>query len=282
VTDYERIEKTIRYLARHFRDQPSLATLAKEAGLSESHFHRLFTRWAGTTPKSFLKALTAAHAMELLRASRDVLSASFEAGLSGPGRLHDLLVSVEAVTPGELRSSGAGIEIAYGVHATPFGECLLGLTSRGVCHLAFLGEEGSARAVEELRAKWPNASLVERPRATAPVMRKIFAARGRRRLSVLMKGSAFQLKVWQALLRIPPGHVGSYGTLARAVGARGAARAVGSAVGSNSIAFLIPCHRVIRETGDFGQYRWTPERKQALLAWEYALREGGRRAAGGK
>ena len=246
MTDYERVEKVIRYLEAHCRQQPRLEKLARVAGLSESHFHRLFSRWAGTTPKAFLKALTAAHAKQLLRESKDLLNVSLEAGLSGPGRLHDLLVTVEGVTPGEFKARGAGLEIRYGFHATDFGKCLIGVTARGICHLAFTDEKQQKSAFSELEEKWPNASLKLDSRVTARVVSQVFIPKRKNRISVFVSGSPFQLKVWEALLRIPAGQVSSYGDVAVSVGRQGACRAVGTAVGANPIAFLIPCHRVIR------------------------------------
>ncbi len=269
MTDYERVEKVIRYLEAHYLEQPRLESLAKVAGLSEFHFHRLFSRWAGVTPKAFLKFLTAEHAKACLASSADVLGAAMESGLSGPGRLHDLLVSVEAMSPGELKRLGEGLEIRFGFHESPFGTCLIGLTERGVCHLAFCVSK--AEALSELKSRWPKATFVSAPRATAIVLRAIFPrarSRQRRRVSVLLAGTPFQLKVWQALLRVPEGAVVSYSGLAAALHAPKAARAVASAVARNSIAYLIPCHRVIRESGRFGEYRWGGERKRAMVGAE--------------
>ena len=273
MTDYQRIEKVIRYLNEHYRDQPSLVDLARVAGLSEFHFHRLFSRWAGTTPKSFLKFLTTRHAKKLLAESRDLLGASLDSGLSGPSRLHDLFVTVEAMTPGEFKAGGKGVEIHYGFIAGPFGACLLGLTKRGVCHLAFV-DGSEEEGLRELRERWPHAELKQRKAETAKVARQIFGAAAGKGISLHLAGTPFQLKVWEALLSVPPGCLASYSDLAKAVGSPKATRAVGSAVGGNAIAYLIPCHRVIRETGDFGQYRWGRCRKQAVLAWESAATGG--------
>ena len=271
MTEYERIEKIIHYLDAHYLEQPSLKKLAKISGLSESHFHRLFARWAGTTPKSFLKFVTAKHAKELLLCSRDVLSASLESGLSGPGRLHDLMISVEAMTPGEFKSQGEGMEIRYGFHPSPFGVSLIANTKRGICFLSFTekgGKPGQKRSIAQLRKKWPKASLIADQRKTASLMRQIFKNKPGGHISVLLKGSSFQLKVWEALLRVPPGHVLSYADIAKAVGRPRAARAVGTALSKNQLAYLIPCHRVIRETGILGEYRWGQIRKRVLLGWE--------------
>ncbi|MBI3549292.1 MAG: methylated-DNA--[protein]-cysteine S-methyltransferase [Elusimicrobia bacterium] len=268
MNDYSRIERVIRHLDAHHRTQPSLADLARVADVSEFHFHRLFSRWAGITPKGFLKALTSAHAKELLKSSRSVLDAALDAGLSGPGRLHDLLVTVDGVTPGEIKASGAGLEIHYGVHPTPFGPCLIAATPRGVCHLSFIEEE--ARAVRALRREWPAARIVKAQDATAKIVRRAFrtSADPSAPIRTYLIGSPFQLKVWQALLRVPPGRVASYGDVARLVGSPDASRAVGTALATNRVAYLIPCHRVIRETGVFGEYRWGAPRKRAILAWE--------------
>jgi AraC family transcriptional regulator of adaptative response/methylated-DNA-[protein]-cysteine methyltransferase len=272
-SDYARIEKVIQYLEAHQREQPSLADLARKVGLSEFHFHRLFSRWAGTTPKDFLKALTARRARELLRQNHDLLSVSLEAGLSGPGRLHDLLVSVEGMSPGEYKKGGQGLTLRYGVQDSPFGPCLIVLSDRGICALSFV-EPGRMKAqvqaeLARLRGSWPNARFCRDPHAASRAVAKAFAPQGGKSpVSVLALGSPFQLKVWEALLKIPEGQVLSYGALAERVGAPRAARAVGSAVAANPVAVLIPCHRVIRQTGVIGDYRWGNSRKKALLAWE--------------
>jgi AraC family transcriptional regulator of adaptative response/methylated-DNA-[protein]-cysteine methyltransferase len=271
MTDYERIEKVIRYLESHYLEQPDLGALAKIAGLSEFHFHRLFSRWAGITPKAFVKFLTAQHAKALLRSSRGVLEASLDSGLSGPGRLHDLLVSVEAMTPGEFKSYGQGMEVRYGFHPTPFGTCLIAATARGVCRLSFLDRDNPAKRaslIEELRSAWPHADILRRPRSTGRIASKIFDRPRREKLSLFLVGTRFRIKVWEALLRIPPGCVASYQDVARSIGNPRASRAVGSAVSKNPVALLIPCHRVIRETGIVGDYRWGHVRKKAILAWE--------------
>ena len=266
-TDYERIERVIKHLDEHHLAQPSLKDLAHVAGLSESHFQRVFSRWTGTTPKSFVQFLTAQHAKDLLRKSKDILSVSLDSGLSGTSRLHDLMVSLEAVTPGEYKSKGAGVDICYGIHMSPFGLCLIGHTDRGICHLSFI-DSNQEEAIAGLREKWENASFSINRAQTAKTVERIFTRSGRHPLSVLVRGTPFQVKVWEALLRIPEGAVISYEGLAKGVGSPRAARAVGSAVGQNAIAYLIPCHRVIRETGAFGNYRWGEFRKKALLTWE--------------
>jgi AraC family transcriptional regulator of adaptative response/methylated-DNA-[protein]-cysteine methyltransferase len=274
MNDYERIEKVIRHLKKHYVEQPDLRTLAGIARVSEFHFHRLFSRWAGVTPKAFVKFLTAQHAKALLRESQSVLDAALDSGLSGPGRLHDLLVSVDAVSPGEFKSYGAGMEIRYGFHPTPFGTCLIGATTRGICHLSFLAHDSSGRRaaiLREFKSAWPKAAFHYHPQSTRVPASKIFergvAPRGEK-IPVLLVGTPFRLKVWEALLKIPPGRVLSYRDIARSIGNPRACRAVGSAVGANPVAYLIPCHRVIHETGIVGNYRWGPARKLAMLAWE--------------
>jgi AraC family transcriptional regulator of adaptative response/methylated-DNA-[protein]-cysteine methyltransferase len=269
MTDYERIEQIIRYLDTCYREQPTLKELARVAGLSEFHFHRLFARWAGTTPKNFLKALTAEHAKQLLLESKDLLAVSLDAGLSGPSRLHDLMIAVEGMTPGEFKTGGKGVDIWYGIHPTPFGQCLIATTVRGVCHLSFVETASAQASVAELRDRWPKVAIKRSQGDTAPIIAGIFTKSGTRTpSSVFLAGTPFQLKVWKALLAIPEGQLVSYSTLATTIGHPGAARAVGSAVGKNPIAVLIPCHRVIRETGAIGDYHWGTIRKKALLAWE--------------
>jgi AraC family transcriptional regulator of adaptative response/methylated-DNA-[protein]-cysteine methyltransferase len=268
--DYQRVEKAIHFLQAHHRHQPDLAAAARAANLSEFHFQRLFTRWAGISPKRFVQFLTVEHAKRCLTASRAVLDASLDSGLSGPGRLHDLFVTVEAVTPGEFKSRGSGLLIEYEFQPTPFGRCLIGVTSRGVCWLSFL-RGNAAAAVDEMREHWRGAAFARRADAVRPVANRIFAplsAARREPLAALVRGTNFQLRVWSALLRVPPGSVVSYESLAAVIGAGTATRAVGRAVGSNTLAYLIPCHRVIRKTGLPGGYRWGVDRKRALLGWE--------------
>jgi AraC family transcriptional regulator of adaptative response/methylated-DNA-[protein]-cysteine methyltransferase len=272
VTDYERIERAIRYLEANYRRQPDLKELARSAGLSQFHFQRLFRRWAGISPKRFVQYLTAGHAVRLLRESRTNLDAAYDAGLSGGGRLHDLLVNFHAVTPGELKRDGAGLTIQYGFHSSPFGECLIGVTARGICHLGFVPPEGRRAALAELTAEWPRARLEEALRVTAPIARRLFA-RGNGHspeTDLHVPGTNFQIKVWEALLRIPPGSVVSYEDIARRIRAPRAVRAVANAVAHNPVAWLIPCHRVIRKSGALGGYRWGETRKKVLLAWEAA------------
>jgi AraC family transcriptional regulator of adaptative response/methylated-DNA-[protein]-cysteine methyltransferase len=277
--DYRRIEKAIRFLDDNAIRQPDLTEVAAHVGLSEYHFQRLFTRWAGISPKRFLQFLTKENAKALLSRS-SVLTATYEAGLSGPGRLHDLLVHCEAVTPGEYRTKGAGVDIAYGFHPTPFGECLLALTGRGICFLAFVDGERQS-ALEQLRFDWANANLREDPSITNPVVQQIFAprqgphpsSREPRAIVLHLRSTNFQIKVWEALLRLPSGAATSYEALADQVCSGKAARAVGNAVSRNPVAYLIPCHRVLQKAGGFGNYHYGPARKQAILGWEMAHKE---------
>jgi len=273
--DYERIARAIDYLRRHAEDQPDLAVAARHVNLSEHHFQRVFTRWAGVSPKRFLQYLTVEHAKSRLATAHGVLDVAGTVGLSGPGRLHDLFVTLEAMTPGEYKAGGAGLAIQYGAHETPFGRALVAMTARGICGLQFIDDEPAG--IEQLRRQWPIAELRRSPAATAPVAQRLFgplASRPNAALALLVKGSNFQVKVWRALLELPFGSLATYGSIAARIGAPSAARAVGAAVGANPIAWLIPCHRVIRESGALGGYRWGMERKSAMLGWEAARFSG--------
>lgn len=270
--DYARIAQAIRYIDNNSQSQPDLNELAAHVGLSEYHFQRLFTRWAGISPKRFLQFLTRENAKTLLARSGSLLNATYASGLSSPGRLYDLFVQTEAVTPGEYKTRGAGMEIYYGFHPTPFGECLLALTGRGICFLAFVESDRTA-ALEELHHSWANAKLNESPARTAPVVERIFSPTPGIPLSLHLRGTNFQVKVWEALLRMAPGEVTTYQALAEQVGSSNAARAVGNAIAHNPVAYLIPCHRVLQKTGHFGNYRYGPARKKAMLGWEMARAE---------
>jgi AraC family transcriptional regulator of adaptative response/methylated-DNA-[protein]-cysteine methyltransferase len=270
---YTYVAEAIRYLGTNFQRQPSLDELSAHLSVSPYYLQRLFSRWAGISPKRFVQFLTVEHAKQALAGSQSVLDASWESGLSGPGRLHDLFVTVEAVTPGEFKSGGRGLRIAYGFHPSPFGACLLAVTERGICSLAFVDPGREAIELNELRARWPAAMLVEERDATAATLARVFPPDGglpRQPLHLLLKGTNFQVKVWEALLRIPPGALCSYEDVAQAVGQPTAARAVGGAVGSNRIGYLIPCHRVIRKSGIVTNYYWGPVRKRAMIGWEAA------------
>lgn len=268
--DFARIARAIGYLEAHFRAQPRLEDVAAHVHLSEFHFNRLFRRWAGLTPKQYLTAITGTAAREALAGQASVLDAALAVGLSGPGRLHDLVVTVEAMTPGEIKAQGRGTIVRYGFGNTPFGRALFASTPRGLSHLAFVDVGGEADALAELRASAPLATF-ERDDASARVLAlRIWSERDPKNgpLQVAVAGTNFQLKVWQALLRLgAEGHT-NYGELANAIGSAGSSRAVGSAVGANPVAFLIPCHRVLRKSGALGGYRWGEDRKRAMLAWE--------------
>ena len=266
---YQTIAEAIRFLRTHGREQPSLEAVARHVGLSPQHCQRVFSAWVGISPKRFVQFLTKEDAKQLLRRSRDVLSTALESGLSGPGRLHDLMVSCEALTPGQVGALGEGLTIRFGFAPTPLGRILAGMTPRGVCHLVFVEPGKEALAEQALFAEWPKADFQrDSPAARHLAVRVLGALTEPRPLSVLLRGSNFQIKVWEALLRIPSGLAVSYGDLAARAGSPKALRAVGTALAHNRLAVLIPCHRVIRESGDFGQYRWGTERKIALLARE--------------
>jgi AraC family transcriptional regulator of adaptative response/methylated-DNA-[protein]-cysteine methyltransferase len=269
--DYGRVARAIEYLRRNATGQPDLFAAARHVHLSEHHFQRLFTRWAGVSPKRFVQFLTLEHAKACLAATRGVLDLAGAVGLSGPGRLHDLFVTLEAMSPGEYIAGGAGLAIRYGVHESPFGAALVAMTPRGICGLHFV--DGSSEGIERLRRNWPDAELRQDPATTAPVAERIFrplSAPPGRALALLVKGTNFQVKVWRALLELPLGSLATYGDVAARIGAPGSARAVGTAIGANPVAWLIPCHRVIRESGALGGYRWGTERKAAMLGWEAA------------
>lgn len=277
-SDYARVERAIRFLEARAHEQPELARVAAEVGLSEFHFQRLFQRWAGVSPKRFLQYLTLQHAKELLRQSRSLLDASAGVGLSGPSRLHDLFVSLEKMTPGEYKLRARGLTLCHGVEVTPCGPALIALLGQSVAAVLFLASEdeaGEALALEELRARWPGAMLQKSAplvRAAGVALRERMDGRLDRPLALTLKGTPLQLRVWEALLAVPAGHVAAYSDVARLAGAPGAVRAVGTAIGQNALACLIPCHRVLRSTGAFGGYRWGTARKRLLLAREQTAR----------
>lgn len=267
-SDYDVVEAAIRYLESCYADQPGLADVARHVHLSEAHFQRTFRRWAGISPKRFLQFITAGHARRLLTNSASVLDASYAVGLSGGSRLHDLMVNVHAATPGEIKAGGAGITIEYGIHESPFGAAFIAATPRGLCALSFLSATQPDLPLRELRKRWPHAHVTENASATRPFAQAAF--NGNTKLSLFLKGTNFQIRVWEALLRVPPGHAVTYEDIARDIGQPTAMRAVGAAVGQNPIAYLIPCHRVLRKSGVFGEYHWGAPRKKAILAWESA------------
>jgi len=276
MTDYERIEKIIRHVTENYLDQPTLEELASLSGLSISCFHRLFHEWAGVTPKQFLKFLTAEDAKIRLQNSSNVLDTAIDVGLSGPGRLHDLFVTLESATPGEVKSQGAGVTIKWGIAESPFGTCSLGWTDRGLCHLAFREEDTMDSIHPELLSDWSKAQFVRADEEATHFSRMIFAQDGdpNEPLRLRVKATEFQLKVWKALLRIPEGCVCSYAQVASAIGNPRASRAVGTACAASKVGYLIPCHRVIRETGVVEGYRWGNPRKNAILAREAAVALG--------
>ncbi len=269
--DYARIDAAIGYLNARYLDQPGLDAVARHVGLSPYHFQRLFRRWAGISPKRFVQYLTLEHAKRALADSQSVLDAGFDAGLSGPGRLHDLFVTCEAMTPGEYKARAAGLVVRHGVHPSPFGPCLVMATERGVCGLAFVAVDEVETTLAELAAPWTRARLVEDHDVAAGFVARAFApAAGAGPIHLSVRGTNFQIRVWEALLRIPPGRVVSYQALAHHLGKPTAARAVAGAVAANPVSFLIPCHRVIRQSGVVSGYRWGRARKQAMLGWEAA------------
>jgi AraC family transcriptional regulator, regulatory protein of adaptative response / methylated-DNA-[protein]-cysteine methyltransferase len=277
--DYAVVAQAIQYLGQNFQDQPSLDDLAAKLHISPFHLQRVFSRWAGISPKRFVQFLTVDYAKARLLAAQSVLDAAYDAGLSSPGRLHDLFVTVEAVTPGEYKSKGEGLAISVGQHSTPFGECLLAATPRGIVALNFLDPDHTWEvALNELHNTWAAATITLDPGVTAPLAERIFSPQGEKLppLRILVKGTNFQVKVWEALLRIPPGAVCTYADIARTIHSPSAARAVGSAIGANTVAYVIPCHRVIRQGGLVSDYRWGATRKRAIIGWEAAhlLAEG--------
>ncbi len=271
--DYERIEKAIKFIENNFSSQPSLKDIAVHIGLSEYHFQRVFSRWVGISPKRFLQFLTKEYAKQLLENSVNLLDVTYEAGLTSPSRLHDLFVTCEAVTPGEFKTKGEGLTITYGFHASPFGECMLATTDRGICGFSFVKNGNRNRIVSELKYSWENAALVEDPDVSRSLVNQIFNpsfANDSVPLHLILSGTNFQLKVWEALIKIPFGAVVSYEDVAVQIGLPTATRAVGTAVGKNPISFIIPCHRVIRKNAEFGYYGGGLARKKAILGWEAA------------
>lgn len=271
--DYYQIEKLLSYLDQNKTRQPSLEELSAQAGLSPFYLQKIFKRWVGISPKRFLQFLTIDHAKSLLQDSRSVLQASFESGLSGPGRMHDLFVSLEAVTPGEFKSGGDQMVIESGIHDSPFGACCVSVTEKGICGLTFHANNNSREGFDDIQRRWPNANIKINQQKTAPILKTIFGTKrqeSEQPLTLLIKGTNFQIKVWEALINIPSGQLVTYHDIASFIGQPGSSRAVGNAVGANPISYLIPCHRVIKKMGIIGNYHWGPSRKKAILGWEAA------------
>jgi AraC family transcriptional regulator, regulatory protein of adaptative response / methylated-DNA-[protein]-cysteine methyltransferase len=267
--NYQRIEKAISFLEKNFKRQPELDEVAENVNLSPFHFQKIFTDWAGISPKRFLQYLTVDFLKQKLEESKSILEAADDAGLSSQSRVYDLFTTLEAVTPQEYKTKGSGIRINYGFHMTPFGMCLIGVTERGISWLSFLSTEEDPRAsVDEMKLCWHNSVFHEDQRVTKDFIDRIFFNSPGSKLHLFVKGTNFQIRVWEALLRIPSGNVTTYQDVAKSIQNLKAVQAVGSAVGSNHVAFLIPCHRVIRKDGILGEYRWSSARKKAIIGWE--------------
>jgi AraC family transcriptional regulator, regulatory protein of adaptative response / methylated-DNA-[protein]-cysteine methyltransferase len=269
--DYDMVRRSLAFLTENWREQPSLETLAEKSGVSPHHLQRLFTRWAGLSPKAFLQAITIDHARELLRDSASILDTAYEVGLSGPGRLHDLFVTHEGMAPGVYKTKGKDLAIRYGFHDCPFGKALIMATGLGLCGLAFADEGEEAKAFADMRSRWSEASYVEDPAFTASYVGRIFEPENWTReqpLRIVFIGSDFELRVWETLLRIPIGKATTYSDIAAHIGNPNASRAVGTAVGKNPLSFVVPCHRVLGKSGTLCGYHWGLTRKRAILGWE--------------
>lgn len=276
--NYNRIEKAIQYLEENFQRQPELDEVAEKVHLSPFHFQRIFSEWAGISPKRFLQFLTVDFLKEKLEESKNIVEAADAAGLSSQSRVYDLFTTLEAVTPQEYKERGSGIRVEYGIHETPFGTCLIGVTERGICWLSFITTDEDPRIeLEKMKEHWHNSVFHQNQNLTLTFVHSIFNrkdAEAPRKLHLFVKGTNFQIKVWEALLRIPMGDVTTYQGIAQQIQSPKAMQAVGSAVGSNNIAYLIPCHRVIRKDGILGEYRWSSARKKSIIGWEMAKASG--------
>ncbi|MGE0339468.1 MAG: methylated-DNA--[protein]-cysteine S-methyltransferase [Xanthobacteraceae bacterium] len=271
--DYDTVRRAIEYLTKRYREQPEIDAVAAAAGTDPRRLNELFRRWCGLTPKAFLQAVTLDNAKKLLAQSPNILEASYELGLSGPGRLHDLFVVHEAMSPGEWKTGGEGLEIRYGFHPSPFGTALVMATPRGLCGLAFSDPGKENAALKDMRARWKNASYREDSAATADIAARIFQSdrwQPDTPLRVVLIGTDFEVRVWQTLLKVPLGHAATYSDVARKIGKEKAARAVGAAVGKNPISFVVPCHRIVGTNGALTGYHWGLTRKRAMLGWEQA------------
>ncbi len=269
--DYHRIALAIAFMRQHHLSQPNLATVAQHIGLSEYHFQRLFTQWVGISPKRFLQYLTVEYAKSKITETKSLLDLTLDVSLSSPGRLHDLFVNLEAMSPGEFKAGGAGLQIRYGLHDTMFGKALIATTIRGICNLYFFDTIDEQTARQKLRSAWKNAEIIRDEQATQSLCDLIFNSESlskQKSLTVLVKGTNFQIQVWRALLQLPFGAIATYQTIAQMVDRPTAARAVGNAIGKNPIGYLIPCHRVIRESGELGSFGWGVDRKTVMLGWE--------------
>ncbi|MEM6807324.1 MAG: methylated-DNA--[protein]-cysteine S-methyltransferase [Bacteroidota bacterium] len=268
--DYQRIEQSIKFITENFKERPSLEEIAEQVHLSPEHFQKMFSAWAGVSPKKFMQFLSIDFLRKKIREVKNIDQAADLAGLSSQSRVYDLFVKIEGMTPAEYRNMGKGLIIYYGIHPTPFGECLIAKTDRGICALAFLSPETKVYELKVLKERWALASLVESQEETQTAIEQIFDRNEKGELKLLLKGTNFQLKVWEALLNIPTGELSTYGNIAESISKPKAVRAVGTAVGKNPVAYLIPCHRVIRKEGKLGEYRWGSNRKKALIGWEMA------------
>jgi AraC family transcriptional regulator of adaptative response/methylated-DNA-[protein]-cysteine methyltransferase len=268
---YELISESLQWLCKHQQSQPSLDDLAVHIGLSPHYLQRVFQEWAGVTPKQFLKYLTKKQALERLRHGQTVLDAALASGLSGPGRLHDLLVTTQAMTPGEAKRKGLGVNVTHGYGVTPFGQALLAWTDKGVCFLGFSHEQGKEHVWRHFKQQWPDAVLTEDKPVAQRKLTGIFDTSRQQELKVWLRGSPFQLRIWEALLDLPAGIHCTYGQLAEHIGKAGASQATGSAVGRNPVSWLIPCHRVINSLGALGGYRWGLNTKQAMIGYEASI-----------
>jgi AraC family transcriptional regulator of adaptative response/methylated-DNA-[protein]-cysteine methyltransferase len=270
-TDYDIVRRAIAYISENWRAQPEIDAIAHAAGVSGTDLHHLFRRWAGLTPKAFLQAVTLDHARRLLRDSASVLDTTYELGLSGPGRLHDLFVTHESMSPGEWKTGGEGLTVTYGFHESPFGTALVMITPRGLCGLAFADPGEEQAALDDMRQRWRRATYVENAAETAPTARRIFDAgcwSPDQPLRVVLIGTDFEVRVWDTLLGIPMGRATTYSDIAAKLGKPTASRAVGTAVGKNPVSFVVPCHRVLGRSGDLCGYHWGLTRKRAMLGWE--------------
>ncbi len=265
--NYNRIEKAIQYIAQNYKLQPSLKDMAKHVNVSEFHFQRIFTEWAGISPKKFLQFLTIEELKKELTKSKNLIDAANNVGLSAQSRVYDLFVNIEAVTPNEYKTRGKGISIDYGVHNTPFGSCLIAVTERGICSINFI-EDDSDNSLDGLLQEWENATIRNNQKRTKEYSEIIFDTSTKKNLKLLVRGTKFQVKVWEALLKIPFGSVTNYQTISNIIKNPGAVRAVSSAIGNNPVAYVIPCHRVIRREGLVGQYHWGAARKAVIIGWE--------------